>query len=216
MQPDALKRLRVLEGVGVEREAQPAGIPAVMQRRILGEVPIEKDGSFNIEVPSDTPIELQVLDADGMALRSCGWIWVKDHARQGCIGCHEDPELTPENFMVDAVKRASAEVAPAVAERRTVDFQRDVMPIVSGKCIQCHGDASELSLVGSANIDTRSFRFNFEANVFVRDEALNRSLSDLFEHDQSSSIVVRLAQLESRPWSSRVAEAAVQLLSPLL
>jgi cardiolipin synthase len=74
----------------------------------------------------------------------------------------------------------------------------------------------ELSLVGSANIDTRSFRFNFEANIFVRDEDLNRSLSDLFERDQSSSIAVRIAELESRPWSSRVAEAAVQLLSPLL
>lgn len=74
----------------------------------------------------------------------------------------------------------------------------------------------ELSLVGSANIDTRSFRFNFEANMFVRDEALNRSLSHLFERDQSSSIAVRIAELESRPWSSRVGEAAVQLLSPLL
>jgi hypothetical protein len=147
-----LKRLRVLEGVGVEREraAQAAGIPPVAPRRILGEVPVEKDGSFNIEVPSDTPIELQVLDADGMALRSCGWIWVKDHARQGCIGCHEDPELTPENLMVDAVKRASTKLTPAVAERRMVDFQRDVMPIVAGKCVACHGEAGELSLAGRA------------------------------------------------------------------
>lgn len=145
----ALKRLRVMEGVGPAsgQEAQAIGIPPAVQRRILGEVPIEKDGSFNIEVPSNTPIELQVLDADGMALRSCGWIWVKDHARQGCIGCHEDPELTPENLMVDAVKRASTKLTLPAEERRTVDFRRDVMPIVAGKCAVCHGDADGLSLV---------------------------------------------------------------------
>jgi hypothetical protein len=112
-----------------------------VQRRILGEIPIEKDGSFNIEIPANTPIELQTLDADGMALRSCGWLWTKDYARQGCIGCHEDPELTPENVMVDAVKRPSTKLTLAPAQRRTVDFRRDVMPIVKGKCMQCHAGA---------------------------------------------------------------------------
>jgi hypothetical protein len=149
----AVKRLRVLEGVGVESRdaAGAAGIPPVVQRRILGEIPVERDGSFNIEVPSNTPIELQVLDGNGMALRSCGWIWVKDHARQGCIGCHEDPELTPENLMVDAVKRASTKLTLPAEERRTVDFRRDVMPIVAGKCAACHGDAGGLSLADDGN-----------------------------------------------------------------
>ena len=138
----SIKRLRVLEGVPVAAGAEAArGIPALVQRRILGEIPIEKDGSFNIEIPANTPIELQTLDADGMALRSCGWLWTKDYARQGCIGCHEDPELTPENVMVDAVKRPSTKLTLAPGKRRTVDFRRDVMPIVKGKCMQCHAGA---------------------------------------------------------------------------
>jgi len=154
----SVQRLRVLEGVALPCGSQVArvGIPPLVQRRILGDIPIEQDGSFNIEVPANTPIELQILDNEGMALRSCGWIWVKDYARQGCIGCHEDPELTPTNVMVDAVKRPSIKLTLPAERRRTVDFRRDVMPIIAGKCAQCHGKAdstvhlsAELSLVGA-------------------------------------------------------------------
>jgi len=138
--PGSVKGLRVLEGVAAPggSESIPAGIPHLVRRRILGEVPIEQDGSFNVEIPANMPIELQILDSDGMALRSCGWIWAKDYARQGCIGCHEDPEMTPENAMVEAVQRPSIKLTLPPAERRTVDFRHDVMPIVVGKCVGCH------------------------------------------------------------------------------
>ena len=82
---------------------QQDSLPIAVRRGvgILGEVPVEEDGSFNVEIPANTPIELQILDADGMALRSCGWIWAKNHEPRGCIGCHEDNELTPENRFVE-------------------------------------------------------------------------------------------------------------------
>ncbi|MHC4204538.1 MAG: HzsA-related protein [Planctomycetota bacterium] len=128
------KRLRVVEGF--RKEDEP-----VIQRRILGEIDIEKDGSFNIEIPASTPIELQMLDTDGIALRSCGWIWAKNHEPRGCIGCHEDGELTPENVLVDAVMKPSVKLNLPIEQRRTVDFQRDIMPIISKKCVQCHSKA---------------------------------------------------------------------------
>ncbi|MBN2476339.1 MAG: hypothetical protein JXB62_17130 [Pirellulales bacterium] len=156
MPPGSVKRLRVLEGVPIRVGAAAAylpvghrdspglpgstihGIPPLVQRRILGEIDVEADGSFNIEVPADTPIELQTLDADGMALRTCGWIWAKNHEPRGCIGCHEDPELTPENRFVDAVERLSTPLTLPPDRRRTVDFRRDVMPILTAKCAPCH------------------------------------------------------------------------------
>jgi hypothetical protein len=103
-------------------------------------VPIATDGSFNIEVPANTPIELQILDKQGMALRSCGWIWAKNHEPRGCIGCHEDGELAPENVLVEALKRPSVKLTLPPERRRTVDFRRDVMPIVAAKCVQCHSE----------------------------------------------------------------------------
>lgn len=150
-----VKRLRVLEGIPVTREiagisscsdkeapgSSPNGIPPVVQRRILGEIEVEKDGSFNIEIPANTAIELQILDADGMALRSCGWIWAKNHEPRGCIGCHEDSELTPENILVNAITRPSTKLTLPPERRRTVDFRRDIMPIIANKCVQCHSVA---------------------------------------------------------------------------
>lgn len=138
--PDSVQRLRVLEGIpAAAYEDRPIGSPQLAKRRILGDVPIEDDGSFNIEVPANTPIELQILDSEGMALRRCGWIWAKDYARQGCIGCHEDPELTPENRFVAAVAKPSVKLTLPPEQRRTVDFGRDVMPIIAAKCVRCHG-----------------------------------------------------------------------------
>jgi hypothetical protein len=138
LQPGSLQTLRVIEGIPAVGES-----PAPLSRRLLGEVPIEADGSVNIEVPADRPLELQVLDANDMALATCGWIWVKQKENRGCIGCHEDPERTPENLFVQAVQKPSVVLAPAPAGRRSVGFRRDVMPILERRCgaVDCHGEA---------------------------------------------------------------------------
>jgi hypothetical protein len=155
MSPGTIKRLRVLEGISSADDIPSVqtsssteflgpsskGIPPLEQRRILGEIDIEKDGSFNIEIPANTPVKLQMLDADGMALRSCDWIWAKNHEPRGCIGCHEDGELTPENVLANAVTRPSIKLTLPAKRRRTVDFRRDVMPIIAKKCVHCHDQA---------------------------------------------------------------------------
>jgi len=141
MPPGTVKRLRVLEGIpSTDDISGPRdGFLPPVQRRILGEISVEQDGSFSIEIPANTPIQLQTLDADGMALRSCSWIWVKNHEPRGCIGCHEDGELTPENIFVKALARPPIKLTLPPQRRRTVDFRRDVMPIIARKCVQCHG-----------------------------------------------------------------------------
>jgi hypothetical protein len=168
--PGTVKKVRVLEGlprrtgdagsflpdgmaIGASGAGSTqAGIPPTLPRRFLGEVPVEEDGSFNVEVPADIPIELQLLDENGMALRSCGWIWVKNNEPRGCIGCHEDPELTPENRMVDAVKKPSISLTLPPERRRHVDFRHDVMPIVEAKCVSCHGPDKTPRLDGGSEL----------------------------------------------------------------
>ncbi len=154
------KRLRVLEGIAPradEAVARPPGqgrpfqggrfagfsvngIPPLAQRRVLGEVPLGGDGSFNVEVPANMPVELQLLDADGIVLRSCGWIWAKNREPRGCVGCHEDGELTPENWFMGAFRRPSIKLGVAKKQRKTVDFRRDVMPIIEAQCVACHSE----------------------------------------------------------------------------
>ncbi len=133
------KRLRVIEGLP-RREGDGNVVTGLAPRRLLGEVDLAGDGSFNVEVPADIPVELQLLDEDGLALRSCAWIWTRWKEARGCIGCHEDPERTPPNRLVEAVQRPAARVTLPPERRRFVDFAHDVRPIVERRCLGCHGD----------------------------------------------------------------------------
>lgn len=71
-------------------------------------------------------------------------------------------------------------------------------------------------LLGSANLDTRSFRLNFEAGVLVASPPVNAAMAELFERDLAQSHEVTPAELEGRPWREAVIESAAHLLSPLL
>ena len=66
--------------------------------RILGNAPVEKDGSFYMTVPSDTPIRFELLGAKGAVIRAQkSWIWTRPGEDRGCLGCHESQALAPEN-----------------------------------------------------------------------------------------------------------------------
>jgi cardiolipin synthase len=69
---------------------------------------------------------------------------------------------------------------------------------------------------GSANLDTRSFKLNFEVTCFVRDAAANARLAQLFEEDLMQSEEVTLESLAQTSASQRLLESALNLLSPLL
>ena len=154
--PGSVKRLRVLEGIPIR--SQPTTAPGqdprrtgpLAQRRILGEVDVAADGSFQVEIPASIPVELQILDEDGLALNTCSWIWAKNHEPRGCIGCHEDGELTPENLLVEAVTRPASKLTLAPERRRTVDFRADVAPILAEHCSKCHQRRQPRMRFGSA------------------------------------------------------------------
>jgi len=147
-----VKRIRVLEGLPRESAgcAAKQSLSPVLQKRFLGEVDVDADGSFHLEVPANLPVQLQALDASGMALRSSAWIWVKNKEQRGCIGCHEDGERTPENVMASALTRPAAMLMLPPERRRTVDFERDIAPILRQRCATaaCHGGPAEPRLSG--------------------------------------------------------------------
>ena len=74
----------------------------------------------------------------------------------------------------------------------------------------------ELVLLGSANINNRSFRLNFEASALVGGASLNASLTSLFEHNMKSCRELSVAQVASLPWHAQVVDSAAHLLSPIL
>jgi hypothetical protein len=167
------KRVRLLEGlpasVGADRAESRGGAAQLAARRILGEVPVQKDGSLHLIVPANTPIQLQLLDGRGLALRSCGWIWARSHQAQGCIGCHEDPELTPHNYVPESLQTAAASVAVPVEDRKAVDFRRDVLPIVQRKCLPCHGPRGDAPQLTGAASDARDAARGIYDALLARD-----------------------------------------------
>jgi cardiolipin synthase len=73
-----------------------------------------------------------------------------------------------------------------------------------------------LGLVGSANMDTRSFRLNFEVHTLVHDLSLAKELALAFEKDRAVARRIDAAEWRARPWPSRVAEGSARLISPIL
>jgi len=143
--PGSVKRVRFIEGVLRAADglpSRPARWPFI-PRRLIGEAPVEADGSFNVEVPADTPLLLQTLDERGLALGTCGWIWVKPKETRGCIGCHEDPERIPENEYVLALRRPSNRLILSAPQRRAVAFRDEIVPLLRRHCASadCHGAA---------------------------------------------------------------------------
>jgi hypothetical protein len=80
--------------------------PGGNQERVLGEAPVEKDGSFYVEVPADQPVRFELLDANGkLILAEKSWIWARPGEQRGCAGCHSDKALAPENHWPLTLKR---------------------------------------------------------------------------------------------------------------
>jgi hypothetical protein len=213
--PGDVKRLRVLEGIPLRssdvmtqrRIRQGAG--PLAQRRILGEVDVAIDGSFNVEIPAGIPVELQLLDEDGLALRRCSWIWAMNHEPRGCIGCHEDNELTPENHMVDALKGPSMSLTLPPERRRTVDFRRDVVPILKSHCSRCH--AQRLPRLEFTDSDPTAESEPWDAayrSLLSKDKDGHYRFVQPGQARLSRLIWAILGRMTARPWDDAVADTA--------
>ncbi len=128
-------------------------------KRIIGDVPVEKDGSAYFQIPSDCYVQIHALDENKQmiqAMRS-GTI-VRPGETQGCIGCHENRLQAPlaTNAQPLAMKRAPSKIDPwlnneNLTESLPFNYLTDVQPIFDKHCISCHdydkkaGDVINLS-----------------------------------------------------------------------
>lgn len=129
-------------------------------KRILGTVPVEEDGSAHFEVPADTFVYFQLLDKDGRMLHSMrsGTI-VRPGERQGCIGCHEDRlNAVPPRRVVKALLRPAdtLKLPTWIDSPRDFNYMTEIQPIWNQHCIQCHDwdgpGAKSVVLAGDRNI----------------------------------------------------------------
>jgi len=70
--------------------------------------------------------------------------------------------------------------------------------------------------VGTANLDNRSFRLNFELTLLALDRQFAKEVEAMFEQDFARSVLVPHDDIDRRGLPFKIASAATRLLSPIL
>jgi cardiolipin synthase len=73
-----------------------------------------------------------------------------------------------------------------------------------------------VSVIGSTNLDFRSFYFNAECNILILDEATGRMMTQKFEEDLDQSVEIQWETWKQRSLLHRLGDAMARCLSPLL
>jgi hypothetical protein len=77
----------------------------------LGKAPVETDGSFYVQAPSETPLRFELLDGAGKTVAAeKGWFWTRKGEQRVCVGCHAGPERAPENLSPQVLLRTQKPV----------------------------------------------------------------------------------------------------------
>jgi cardiolipin synthase len=118
------------------------------------------------------------------------------------------PRLTDHSFMTWAAHEYYGELIAAGVEVWELNGS-----FIHTKVARIDGD---WCFFGSSNLDTRSFRLNFELNVELRSKPLARSLDRLLEGYLKQSRQVDLPVLNRRPMWMKLRGAAVNLTAPYL
>ncbi len=74
----------------------------------------------------------------------------------------------------------------------------------------------EIASVGTANMDVRSFKLNFEVNAFLYDKEISGKLADAFREDIKVSEILTPEKYARRSRLIRIKESVSRLLSPIL
>jgi len=70
--------------------------------------------------------------------------------------------------------------------------------------------------IGTANLDIRSFKLNFEVNAFIYDEEVNRKVVEQFHKDLELCKEITLEDYGKRSSIVKLKESISRLLSPIL
>jgi cardiolipin synthase A/B len=75
---------------------------------------------------------------------------------------------------------------------------------------------SDVAVIGTANLDNRSFRLNFEVAALVYGTDVNHTLAAAFEIDIHDSREFQRDEYDKQPLRRRLGQASARLISPLL
>jgi hypothetical protein len=94
--------------------------------RALGEVALHADGSFMAEVPADTPLGFESLDASGRVLnRLEPAFWVRPGENRSCLGCHEPYNRSARNLRPIAAFFPPVLISPLTVTQKSPPHEKE-------------------------------------------------------------------------------------------
>ena len=120
--------------------------------------------------------------------------------------------ILPERNNLPYVHRATRHMLWELLERG-VRIYYQPGPFAHSKLFYIDDDYAQ---IGSANLDPRSLRLNFEMNVEIYDPAFVAHLSAHFESTRARSTRVTVQQVDARPLRTKLVDGAAWLFSPYL
>ena len=127
-------------------------------KQILGDAPVEPDGSAYFEVPPDRFVYFQLLDEQGRMVQSMrSGTTVQPGERTGCAGCHENRRSSvPLDQAPLAMRRPASKLEPWYGPEREFSYLAEVQPVFDKYCLECHDygkeAGEELNLAGDLGL----------------------------------------------------------------
>ena len=177
-----VKSLRVVESpekrfwTGASWGGQGTMAPAMNwhnfeNKRILGTVPVEADGSAHVRVPADKFVFFQLLDENGMMVQSMrSGTMVQPGETTGCVGCHDGRLTAPPPTTHPAPiasQRPANDLEGWHGPARLFGYRKEVQPVFDRACIRCH----DFGTKGSKKVNLagdRTETFNVSYNELWR------------------------------------------------
>jgi len=137
----AAMRVNEIHGQPANSKVNPSVANNEILKSIVGTVPVQSDGSVGFTAPAGVPLQLQLLDKDGLSVMTMRTI-IYFHAGENasCVGCHENRGTPALPTRVKAMSSYPVPTPPAGPKPElAMAFMQAVQPVLDKNCIACHG-----------------------------------------------------------------------------
>jgi len=172
-------KARFIEGFSGEEGIRTFGSTEFDGASLYGEVPLQADGSFKVQLPANTPVHMQLIDKFALSLATEDiWVSGRGGEERTCGGCHENRSIPspiqPGQTMAGAQAAVNLDVPRAqrvstnftYGNVRGVPWDTAIQPIFDAKCVSCHdGDATkpgnpQFTVMDSTTGTSQTFTFD--------------------------------------------------------